>query len=244
LVREAELAREVLSYLEQQSSQALEIIRRPHPQAVSLPVDELLKLPLALQRTVVRLALREARGDLRGITARHVTDILDLCEPGRSGRRISLPRESMVSREFACLLFFITKPKPIRAYCHELPLPGRCTVTEAGIQVTATIRDRVEMGAKGMELQDSTSAILDRKSLPEILTVRSRLPGDRYAGGHRRKVKRMLIDAKVPLPARSELPMVVADKDVIWIPGFKPAKPYQAQAGSDSTVMLEISEIK
>jgi tRNA(Ile)-lysidine synthetase-like protein len=84
---------------------------------------------------------------------------------------------------------------------------------------------------------------LDRRSLPDTLTVRSRLPGDRYGGVHRRKVKKMLIDAKVPLPLRPTMPMIVAGAAVIWIPGFRPARPYKAHAGSDCTVVLEIRSL-
>jgi hypothetical protein len=49
----------------------------------------------------------------------------------------------------------------------------------------------------------------------------------------------MLIDAKVPLKARSRLPVVVAGDIVIWIPGFKPARPYVAQSPSSRRVIIE-----
>jgi len=244
LAREAELAREVSSYLDLKSRQAFESMRRGHLRppnglnAVDLPVKALLELPRALQRTVIRLALRESRGDLRGITAGQVEDILSLCRPGQSGRRVSLPRGTVVLREFEDLLFLISKPAATIGYSYELPLPGQCVLAEVGIQLIATIGSRWEAGVKEPDPAIATCVALDRQSLPETLTVRSRLPGDRYGGVHRRKVKKMLIDAKVPLRLRPTLPMIVAGADVVWIPGFKPARPYRVQAGSDITVVL------
>jgi tRNA(Ile)-lysidine synthase len=240
LAREAELAREVLHYLEMQSGQAYEDMRRPHPDAVELPVGALLEFPRAILRNVIRLALRESRGDLRGIAARHIDSILSLCRPGQSGRRVLLPRGTAVIRQFKSLLFLISTAKEVFAYSYELPLPGSCDIADAGIRLVATIRSRREASDREQGVSPANFVVLDRQSLPDKLTVRSRLPGDRYAGMHRRKVKKMLIDAKVPLLRRSTLPMIVAGADVIWIPGFKPARSYRAHAASDSLVILEL----
>jgi tRNA(Ile)-lysidine synthase len=54
-----------------------------------------------------------------------------------------------------------------------------------------------------------------------------------------RKIKKMMIDAKVPLPLRDRLPMVLAGDVVIWIPGFQPAKGYIAQRDSGRCVVIE-----
>jgi tRNA(Ile)-lysidine synthase len=95
--------------------------------------------------------------------------------------------------------------------------------------------------ASSTDSQSATDrAFLNLESLPAELRIRSRRPGDRFGGPGKRKVKRLLIDAKVPLPERSRLPLVVAGNTVIWIPGFKPAKSFIANALSGRCVILEV----
>lgn len=50
------------------------------------------------------------------------------------------------------------------------------------------------------------------------LEVRSRRPGDRLAG-RRKKVQDLLVDAKVPRAERDAWPLVVADGEVVAVPG-------------------------
>ena len=65
-------------------------------------------------------------------------------------------------------------------------------------------------------------ALVDADKLA-ALEVRSRLPGDvvQLAGkqGHK-KLKKIFIDKKVPAAERSQLPLVVSDGKIVWIPGY------------------------
>jgi len=110
-------------------------------------------------------------------------------------------------------------------------------VPEAGLELHAHVEQgagstRPPAGASGL-------AFLDPDTVPSVLIVRSRLPGDRYGGPRHRKVKKMLIDSRVDLRQRSRIPMVVAGNAVIWIPGFRPARAFAAKADSKVVVVLE-----
>jgi hypothetical protein len=50
----------------------------------------------------------------------------------------------------------------------------------------------------------------------------------------------MLINSKIPRPQRSVLPMVTVGNDVIWIPGFRPARGYEAKPESANCVVVEM----
>jgi len=241
LSREAELARDVARYLEAQAKIALESFRVSNAEELVLPVQGILELHPALQKSAARLALRECRGDLRGIAAHHIEDILALCRPLHSGRRVKLPGGSIVARQFGNILFIKHEPSTPPGFSYCLPIPGRCTVPEADLEFRTTA---LESGtnAEGPTESVPFRAVLEASSLPSVLTIRSRRPGDRYGGPRHRKVKKMLIDAKVPLNARARLPMVAAGEVVIWIPGFKPAKLYIAQPDSSRSVIIEAYE--
>ena len=56
------------------------------------------------------------------------------------------------------------------------------------------------------------------------LTVRAWHPGDRMRAGDRgpaRRVKRFFGDARIPGPSRSGWPVVLADDEIVWIPGVR-----------------------
>ena len=124
---------------------------------------------------------------------------------------------------------------------YELTVPGYCEILEAAVAFTAKVVDpRSTAGLK----PPSACALLAMDGLPHVIHIRSRRPGDRYGGPGKRKVKRILIDARIPLAARSSLPLVVAGDTVIWIPGFKPAKSFIADTSSSRCVILEVRELK
>jgi tRNA(Ile)-lysidine synthase len=63
----------------------------------------------------------------------------------------------------------------------------------------------------------------DRVSLP--LMVRNWLPGDRFhpagMGGHSKKLQDFFTDLKIPVAARSRIPLVVAPEGILWIVGYR-----------------------
>jgi tRNA(Ile)-lysidine synthase len=139
-------------------------------------------------------------------------------------------------RQFDSLILSTEEFPRESGFEYLLNVPGQCEVPEASLVFTATIADR--QGEPDLK-SASARALLAPERLPDILQIRSRRPGDRYGGPGKRKVKRILIDAKIPLPARSHLPLVVAGDTVIWIPGFKPAKSFIASPQSGRCVILE-----
>lgn len=238
LARESLLARESWAFIEEEARRAYQQIHTCTAEGVSLQVRRLLELHPALAKQTLRHALRECFGSLRGMAAVNIESLLDLCRSGKSGARVELPHGRLALRQFDELLLLGETPIPGLSFRYELRIPGVCHVTEAGVTFRtfpSAAPDRPLGGA-------ATRAFLDPSPLPETLVVRSRTPGDRYGGPGRRKVKKMLIDRKVPISERLSLPMVVAGNDVIWIPGFNPAAPYQARPGAPHCIVIEVEE--
>jgi tRNA(Ile)-lysidine synthase len=129
-------------------------------------------------------------------------------------------------------------PQQNSSFIYRLNVPGECRIEQAGILFRSSVSDAPDW--KTMKDSRSRQAFLEPSLLPPFLTIRSREPGDRYGGPGHRKVKKLLIDAKVPSLQRLGLPMVVAGNDVIWIPGFMPARSYAARPGSAGCIRLEV----
>ena len=211
------------------------------PHGVALRPGEILELHPAVQRLVVRRALREVLGSLRGIETVHTEAVLRLCEPGRAGQCIDLPGGVRARRDLDRLEFEIQARTAGPCFHYELAWPGRCRVPEAGLIFIATVENCLPALPPAGTLD---AAVLDPVTLPATLTIRSRLPGDRYGGPGHRKVKKMLLAARISSPARARLPVVAAGHAVIWIPGLKPAKFFGAKPDSSRCVLLKTEPVK
>jgi tRNA(Ile)-lysidine synthase len=121
LGRTAGLFQEIESYLQDRAKEAFVDCLDQSGNSVALRIGELQGLHPALQREVVRRAIREARGNLEGLSQRHVQDTLALVS-GISGRECHLPGAVTVRREYERLVF-LTGPS-VPSFCYELPVPG------------------------------------------------------------------------------------------------------------------------
>ena len=242
LARETGIARETWDFIETQSRAALAAICVKTEEGISMDAAGLLNLHPALQKQVLRLALRDSFGSTQNIDAVHIENLLTLCKRRTGGGEIQLPGGGRGIRLFDRLLFQKKQPKPADGYSYSLNNPGEVLIPEIGILCRLTTIHQpagVEPARK-----DRNQALLDPAALPGQLVVRSRKPGDRYGGAEHRKVKKMLNDAKIPPERRATLPMLTAaDNVVIWIPGFRPARGYEARSESDACILAEMIEI-
>lgn len=237
LAREAELSRETAQYLDRESRKIYESLRRTIPGGISMPAEALSELHPAARKLVLRHALRDCRGSLARITGRLLQDVERLCRGSRSGRRVLIPGQAVALRQFEDLLVLKRQAGAPASFCRKLTIPGECAIPEIGMRVFASSRNADQNPSAGWK--PGNQAFLDPGALPAVLTVRSRLQGDRYGGSGHRKVKKLLIEAGIPRQERDRLPMVVAGDAVIWIPGFRPARSFAAHPGSHRFIMLE-----
>ncbi len=238
LAREAALARDTADLLSSIALREYKSLCTSRAETITLPIEGINRLHAAIQKMVLRIALREVRGSLRGIATSHIEEILRLCGRLQSGRWTLLPGGIIAEREFNDLVFRRAHPGSVFPFCYPLPVPGRCDVPEAGIEVCASIADAARPAER------SRRVCLDMGLLPDSLVVRSRLAGDRYGGPGHRKLKKMLIDAKVGHYMRRTQPVIAAGNTVLWVPGFEPAKPFRAKDQSGRCVVLEIRALR
>jgi tRNA(Ile)-lysidine synthase len=238
IAREACLARETWSFIE---SQAVEAFTRLHcriKNGISIKIKNLLELHEALQKQVLRQALKVFQGSLRGITSIHIQNLLSICAPEHSGDRILLPRGIIAVRQFEELLLLRHPLEKCPAFVYHLDIPGQCQIAEINALLQSTVCSAPAL--KTMKEKRTMQAFLEASALPQSLTVRSRMPGDRYGGPGHRKVKKMLIDKKIPQSLRAALPMVLAGDSIIWIPGFRPARGFESSPESKNCICIDI----
>lgn len=210
------------------------------PDSLSLNVAELQNLPAAVRRRVLRTAIGQFKGHMRGITAWHVEALEQLCQAGMSGRRLQLPG-LVVWREFDRL----TLRRP------ELPSPPMMQPLIVG-QTAHWGSSRLTLHRalpRAVEASTPNAALLDDEALPTHLFIRARKPGDRYVPvGHRQpeKVKRLMQEHHVPVSQRAHWPLVVSgvDDSIVWTPWLPVAAPFAPTACTKRFALITIEPVE
>jgi tRNA(Ile)-lysidine synthase len=117
-----------------------------------------------------------------------------------------------------------------------LPVPGRVELPEIGRVLEARL-----LPAAGYAVPRTPDrAAFDAAFVPPALTVRPRRLGDRFHafGGGERRLKSLLIDAKVPRWDRLRLPVVEADGRILWLAGLR-----RGAAAPVTTTTREVVEL-
>jgi len=167
----------------------------------------------------VRQWLESRRGDLRGLTRRHMIAVVGLAGAGRPNRRVELPR-GLVVREYDHLRYVAAG-----------------TTTEESLRDGGRLRPgqavelgdwRLEAGAieqreASMRLPaDLWTAVVDADRAPPVFVIRTPIRGDRvrpHGMTGQRKLSDIFIDRRVPRGLRSCCPVVEAEAQVLWVPG-------------------------
>lgn len=214
------LLRDDEEYLEEVSLRKYRELRsKDKSEEVSLDISELTKLPIALQRRVIRHAIQEFNKSLRRISLSHMEAIGGLLQSGCPHARISLPDGVLVQRVYRRLTIGHPVKKTVEFYHEFHALPDEILIPEIGRTITARV-----MEWKGMPLPppDRNSAFMDFERVKFPLIVRNWRAGDRFhplgAPGIK-KLKHYFIDVKVPRAERDTIPLTIFGDLIAWIGG-------------------------
>lgn len=170
-------------------------------------------IPEALRFVVLRIAIEKLKGNLRKISFNHITSIDELLLSGTPSGEISLPDESLVAKGYD--LFFISSKSQLkREFSYKIPSIGKWSFPQVEIELEITKPESFG--------EDEFVAFFDSDSAEFPIEVRSFHPGDRFMPfGMRsyKKVKRFLIDEKMPRYLRNRIPIFLSKDEIMWIGG-------------------------
>jgi len=223
---------------------------------VTLSLGTLHAQPVAAQKRLLRMALKQLKGELRRISSRHINHILALAFNPRTDRCLDLPDRVQVIRTTATLDFIrrrhTLRPqnRPIDdpqqgAFEHVMPAPrdpsGSLFLESIGGELHYTILsiDQVRpFGAPGQK-----AAFFDMDKLRFPLLVRNIRPGDRFhplGVGGSQKVKKYLIDHKIPRAQRSRTPVLISNTRIAWLVGHRIDDAFKIDAATQTVLKCEL----
>jgi tRNA(Ile)-lysidine synthase len=212
-----------------------------------LEVDQLLALPLAARRRMVR-AWIEANAPGAGISFRLIEEISDLAR-GTEPRTVKLPGRhrgasqdtgagdpTVCSKKTGLVVRrgrkeLVIEPESADGaldYEYELTVPGEIYVPEIQLGIAAEMA-QVESVPEG-----EREALFDPNRLGKAVVIRNWRAGDRYWAAHtkqEKKIKELLNDRHVTGMDKKLWPVVVSGGEIVWMLGFAAPEKLRAKAG-------------
>ncbi len=238
LARTAELAQDEEDFWFQHVEAIYPKITKRTQLGSFLQISSFEAVHLAVRRRLIRRALVDIRGDLRGIDMEHVDAILSVCSSAHGHDRVIVPGVDAL-RSFDTLL--LARPGELSArtrhyrlalkFDEECELPfqaGFISVSPMPPEGRNCGNFKKEQEFSG-EVADLDVEALAASGLP--LHVRNWEPGDEIRRcGHKgaEKVKSLFQEHRIVLWERRHWPVVVAGDEIVWIRRFGAAARFSA----------------
>ncbi len=242
LYRSTELFAQVNELVEELAARArARCVEIPQTPGVVL-TDRILSESLLIQETVVFGLLKELAGSGKNLTSVHVRQTLELFAR-QTGRRVSLPYGLTAVRTYAGVwLCRAAVPKQAEEFCRasEPLYPGEeLWLKYYNFTVKSRIFDKNRQFDKIP--QKKYTKWFDYDKIKNTLLLRGRCPGDYFvidASGRRQKLKKYLINEKIPREEREDLLLLAEQNHVLWAVGYRISDAYKVTG--DTKRILEV----
>jgi tRNA(Ile)-lysidine synthase len=198
-------------------------------------------LDRALARRVIRRAIEQVKGDLRGINLAHVEAILELAGSTDGSGRLQVP-EVEVFRSFDWM-----RIAPAGTYAREqreftIPVEPPASVRlPGGVSVRLERTANAPTSADPASYNDKEASELDWGRIAGSLCLRSWRPGDHFRPvGYtcETKIKLLFQNARIPLWERRRWPVLTCGDQIVWVARFGPAADCAATPESRSVLRV------
>jgi len=220
-------------------------------------ISPIIPSTLALTRRLVRRIFADLRGSREQLTSRHVDSVVDLAAKSQSGARIDLPGVC-IERIFDRLRFTkhsaaldslqdAERTRQNRDFAYTLSRPAGM---ESASVVVTEIHRRFNLKMVDWPTAPRDTVVgwgaLDFDRVHWPLVLRNWRPGDSYRPhGSRcvRKLKRLLLESRVPRSARGSWPVLTSEGKVIWASGYPVAEELAAHPGTQTGLVIGEEEL-
>ncbi len=227
-------------YLDIATQAAFEVCRISDTDKVAVPNSIVLdrtkfrEYHTALQRRILRQSISEILGDINDLYFVHCEAILNLIKADTPNAALALPKGLQFRRVYQHLIFERSEssgfPPSIgtEGFTYSLTVPGKTIITVLNAEITTEVGDAPSHKILALP-NGKFEAIFDYEKLRETfgevlpLMVRNRQRGDRfqpYGMQGTKKIKDLLIDAKVPRYERDSIPLLICGEEVLWVIGY------------------------
>jgi len=224
LARTSDLLSETHEFVEKLALCAYEeLLKSSDDEAVVLDRWKFLAQDSFLAKHVLRRAVQELKGDLKGLESVHVDRAVEEIEKSHSGIEVPLMGsfKLFIDADEICITSDRQTSTITKSYHIELDPTERepQVLDEIGWGFLFKCVDQIEEFS-----HNPLEAAFDFDKIVGPLTVRNRKPGDRLIPlgmGGRKKIQDLLVDAKIPNRERDQVPILCDQEGILWVVGIR-----------------------
>jgi tRNA(Ile)-lysidine synthase len=252
LQRQADILREEEYYLEQVTSNLLRaLVRQDSGNVQRLNRQDVIELPVTLQRRLIRAVLRTYDEEGRASSVRVVESVRRVLLKGRSEARLSL-KQATVSLGQGSVRFSPAGEN----YKEEidsglrkresllLSVPSTVYWPRTNQQIHVQHMSRRDVEQRGM-VSSAQRVVLDADRYSEPLLVRPWRAGDRFSPqgmkGRSKKLQDFFTDRKITRSQREDIPLLVAQEGILWVVGMRQDERFVVSRGTTSCLVVSVN---
>ncbi len=216
----AAVAAEADDYISEQVARLWDDEQLVRPVDLALAQKALLQLPPALQRGLIRLWWAKVTGSGLDLTYRQTEALHNLLVQGHTGGRQELSHGYVARLEYGYLTLQLEENQQTRKRAvRPLRFPGETVLDDYVVHAEWVEPEALKHATRPGELY------LVPEAFAGELVWRGRGPGDymELSQGHK-KLKKLLIDDKVPQRERDNMLLLAADREIVWLVGRRRSK--------------------
>lgn len=215
-------------------------LSRKEASKISLNRQELDKEHNSIKSRIIRQAIEEIKGDLNGLSQKHIEDSLSFIEKGQTGRGIDLIDGIRLVLNYD--LVEISRDSGLKKDKYSYELEEGLTVIESlnmEIKLEIIDRDNFEENIKYPYIK-----YFDYDNINGSLQIRNRRNGDIFKplgmNGKSKKIKDFFIDEKVPRENRDLVPIIAIGEDILWLVGYRVSEDYKVTEKTKRILKIEV----
>lgn len=223
---------------------------------ISIDLSVYEQLPLFLQQEIVLKAIGRAAGGQRDIARTHIEAVCGLVR-AQTGKSISLPQKIIAIRQYGQIQIapkergeheILPQLDPENYFCVD-NIPKVVTfgkyelhlyLSEGGLPAS-----RQENKKNSLNEKNCYTKCFDYGKIENILVLRTKRPGDYIqinGGTHRKRLKALFTDMKVPGEYRERLPLLTMGSHVLWAVGVRSSEGFLATENTKQILVVELKK--
>lgn len=248
LFRMSKLLREDNEYIEQNAVIIYnQCIAGRKDREIHLDIPKIQECHKAIAKKIIRMAIKDVKGDTKGIESNHVDKVLELVYKAKTGLQYHLPSQVRIRITYGLLEISCGKNEAaFPEYEETIRIPGVTTVEQMNLQVQAEVLDIGKIESIAVN-EKALEQVFDFDMLSKGINIRNRRNGDvfrPYKSNGTKKLKEYFIDSKIPRDLRDKIPLIAKDKEIVWIIGSKISDKFTVTENTKSVLKLSCLNCK
>ncbi|WP_427339292.1 tRNA lysidine(34) synthetase TilS [Caloranaerobacter sp. DY30410] len=194
----------------------------------------------SIKSRILRIAIEKLLGHIKGIEEKHIYDAINLVFNNNTGKRINLPKNIQISIGYG--YFTVEKidlKDEITNYEYIINIEKSTKIDELKCEIITEVLDVNEVDIKNNRF----IKYFDYDKIYGNLYIRNRRPGDKFfplGMKGKKKLKDFFIDLKIPRDIRDKIPLLVDDRNIIWVVGYRISEIYKIKPETKRVLKIQI----